>query len=86
MSEGLTAVDLMLFVVAALVVLGAVYTHAEGNRVTAIRFVYDDIRREMGHHPRHKVLWRAFNIAMGWRKRSGYSKRSSKVTSLRKTA
>ena len=55
--------------VAILVVACAIYTHLEGNRFTATRFVYHDIRREMGNHPRRVVLWRAFNIAMGWRRR-----------------
>lgn len=80
MSESFTFVDWTMCAVAILAVACAIYTHSEGNRFTATRFVYHDIRREMGNHPRRVVLWRAFNIAMGWRKRPG-SKRA-RVTSI----
>lgn len=73
MSEGFTFVDWAFCGVAVAVLLIAIYTHAEGNRVSATRFVYDDIRREMGHYPRHKVWWRAFGIAMGWHSRPSMS-------------
>ena len=81
MSEGFTAVDWSLCAIAVIVVFTAIYTHSEGNRVSATRFVYHDIRREMANHPRRIVLWRAFNIAMGWRKRPGSGKRN-KVTAI----
>lgn len=70
LSETFTSVDWALCCVAALVLFLAVYTHSEGNRVTATRFVYEDIRRELGHQPRYRVWWRAFKIAMGWAGRS----------------
>ena len=55
--------------VAVFVLLFTIYAHVEGNRVTATRFVFQDIRREMRQHPVHKVWWRAFRIAMGWHRR-----------------
>lgn len=83
MSQGLTLVEWSLCGIAALALFAALYTHAEGNRVTATRFVYHDIRREMGHHPQYRVWWRAFQIAMGWRKRAGSRRRNEKVISIR---
>lgn len=67
--EGKGFVDWALGGTAVLFVMLAVYTHMEGNRWTALRFVYDDIRRDMGKSSRHRVMWRAFRIVMGWQKR-----------------
>ena len=55
--------------VAVVALLLTIYVHVEGNRVTATRHAYLDIRREMLQHPAHKVWWRAVRMAMGWRKR-----------------
>ena len=63
--------DWLLCGIALLIVLTTLYSHSEGNRISATRFVYHDIRREMGHRPKRLVWWRAFNIAMGWRLRPG---------------
>lgn len=76
MSEAFTVVDWALCGAAALVLFLVVYTHSEGNRVSATRFVYEDIRRELGHQPRYQVLWRALTIAMGWQTNHGSSRRS----------
>ena len=54
--------------VAIFTLLVTIYSHVEGNRVTATRHVFHDIRREMRRQPAHKVWWRAFRIAMGWHK------------------
>ena len=81
MTETMSVVDWTLAGVAALLLALAIYTHSEGNRISATRFVYHDIRREMGHYPRHKVWWRAFNIAMGWY-RHPHSSRRATVTPI----
>lgn len=68
MSPGMTLVSSVFCGVAVFVLLFTIYAHVEGNRVTATRFAFHDIRREMRNHPVHKVWWRAFRIAMGWRR------------------
>ena len=77
MTETFTTVDWAMCGTVCLLILASIYAHVEGNRVTATRFVYHDIRREMGHLPRRTVWWRAFCIAMGWRKRPGASRRNN---------
>ncbi len=66
----MTFIGWVLCGIAIFFALLAIYSHMEGNRVSATRFVFHDIRRDMGSHPSHKVWWKAFCIAMGWRKRS----------------
>ena len=68
MSPSMTFVSSMFCGVAVFVLLFTIYAHVEGNRVTATRHAFLDIRRDMRQHPVHRVWWRAFRIAMGWRK------------------
>jgi hypothetical protein len=65
----MTFVSATFFGVAVFVLLFTIYAHVEGNRVTATRRAFHDIRRDMRQHPVHKVWWRAFRMAMGWKRR-----------------
>ena len=69
MSPGMTFLSSIFCGVAVFAFLFTIYAHVEGNRVTATRHAYHDIRRDMRNHPVHKVWWRAFRMAMGWRRR-----------------
>ena len=85
MSASFTTVDWALCGTAVLIIMLAIYTHAEGNRFSAIKFAYDDISREMRGHSRLKVWLRAINIAMGWQSKRDAAP-SRPVTPLRKTS
>ena len=67
MAPGITLIGTLFYGVSVLVFLVTVYANMEGNRVTATRLVFHDIRRDMRREPLHRVWWRAFRIAMGWR-------------------
>lgn len=85
MSQSFTFVDWTICSIAVLVVVLAIYTHAEGNRISAIKFTYDDISREMGGHSRIKVWWRAINIAMGWQTKRGLTQQH-RASAMRKAS
>ena len=84
MPDNTISLGWMLSGIAIFLFLLAIYSRLEGNRLSAARFVFHDIRRDMGRFPIHRVWWRAFSIAMGWRRRRhSHGTHRANVTSIR---
>lgn len=80
----MTFVGSMFCGVAIFLFLFTIYANVEGNRISATRHVFHDIRRDMKRHPAHRVWWRAFRIAMGWQRQRRTQAPSRAITFVRK--